>query len=271
MISKRLVAFGQDRRPVQSANDPHTPFQLVHEREARLRRPIKCACQLPEQNGTDAERSLPQLKAFPVVVLPNEGFPRVRLQEPRTTGCEKTGNVDRLDPELTSSPELFAKLEQVHLTPGLPVNQRRREASRRNPLDFDAPPTAHADVDVLAAGPRSGPHMARASAHASDQQNRLLDLVRGDQFRCRDSLDERHAEPVGPPHHQMSHVAHFPATVLFDAYLRYRQLPAPKGNLTVHAHDRSALKPRRNAAVQVLLPRDVDLVDDGIPASDTVR
>jgi hypothetical protein len=57
-------------------------------------------------------------------------------------------------------------------------------------------------------------------------------------------------------------VAHLAARVLFNAQLTNANALAGDGQMAVDADDRRALEPRGDAAVQVLLPRDVELADD---------
>ena len=154
------------------------------------------------------------------------------------------------------------ELQEVHLPPRLAVDEARRPARLRDPLDLDAPPAADGDVHVLARGAEAGADVPRRAADAADEEDRLLDLVGRAQVGPGDGLDERHPEAVGPPDDAVPAVAHLAAGVLLDRHLRDGERPAAERDLPVHADDGGPLEAGRDRAVEVLLPRDVDLVDD---------
>ena len=161
--------------------------------------------------------------------------------------------------------QLVAQPQQVHLPHRLAVDQPRRPAGLGHALDLHPPPAAHRDVDVLPARAHADAHVAGAAAHAADEQDRLRHLVRRPQVRARHRLDQRHAEAVGAPDDQVALVGDLAAGVLLDADLRDRELAAAERQPAVHADDRGALEAGRDRAVEVLLARDVHLVDDVAP------
>ncbi len=158
--------------------------------------------------------------------------------------------------------QLVAQLEQVDLPHRFAVHERRRPPGLRNALDFHASPAAHRDVDVLAAGAHTHAHVPRAAAHAADEQDRLGHLVRRAQVGAGHRLDQRHAEAVRAPHDEVTAVRHLAARILFDAHLEDGQLAPAERQAAVDADNGGALEPGGDRAVEVLLPRDVDFVDD---------
>ena len=77
-----------------------------------------------------------------------------------------------------------------------------------------------------------------------------------------DRLDQGHAQAVGAVDPFVADVADLAAGILLDGQLPDVDRAAVEGHLAVDRDDRRALESGRDAAVEVLLAGDVDLVDD---------
>ena len=171
-------------------------------------------------------------------------------------------HADRRGVAEATAVELVAQPQQVHLPPRLAVDEAPRPAGLRHALDLDAPATAHRHVHVLPARAHADAHVGGRAAHPADEKDRLLRLLGCPQVGAGDGLDERHAQPVGPPHDEVAAIGDLAARVLLDRHLRDRELAAAERQPPVHADDGRALKAGGDRAVEILLPRDVHLVDD---------
>ncbi|MBP1770479.1 MAG: hypothetical protein H6P96_1097 [Candidatus Aminicenantes bacterium] len=150
------------------------------------------------------------------------------------------------------------------------VGQARRSRKPRrttavaagHALDLDPRAAADADVDVLAGGAHAGPHVTGAADEPAQDLGHLGDLLRRPHVGTGDGLDEGHAQAVGQVGPAVADIADLAAGVLLESELDDRDSTVVVGDGSVDAEDGRALEAGRDAAVEVLLAGDVDLVDE---------
>jgi hypothetical protein len=142
------------------------------------------------------------------------------------------------------------------------VDERRCKAGFGHPLNLDPAATGDRNVDVLSAGSHADANVPGRTTDPANEQNSLFNFLGRSQVRPRDRLDQRHAESVSTPDDEVATVGNLAAAVLFDANLGDRNAPIPERNTALNADDCSPLESRWNRPVEVLLSRDMNLVDD---------
>ena len=136
------------------------------------------------------------------------------------------------------------------------------QAMCATPLISTRVPPADADVDVLAGGADAGAHLAGAARQEADVVGRFGRLVGGEHVGIGHRLDQRHAQAVGGVDPRVADIGHFAAGILLDAQLDDPDLLPLERDLALDAQDAGALESGGDAAVEVLLARDVELADD---------
>ena len=205
----------------------------------------------------------------------------------------ESGQVDGQQPQFLllrvadrgkSQPRASASTSLAAIFQSLPSPRRRRSSSRisssafwrkaslctssgiqamwATPLISTRVPPRDADVDVLAGGADAGAHLAGAARQEADVVGGLGRLVGGQHVGVGHGLDQRHAQAVGGIDARVADVGDLAAGVLLDAQLDDADLLAAERDLALDAQDAGALEAGGDAAVQVLLARDVELADD---------
>jgi hypothetical protein len=160
------------------------------------------------------------------------------------------------------APEFLADVEQGNLSACLVVGQARDAPDLGHALDLHPGAALDAHVHVLARRPVAAPNVLRAAAHATDDLADLGDLEWRVHLRLGHDLDERHAEPIGEVDAIMSAVRDLAAGVLLEGELADTDATVAVLKPAIDTEDRGALEAGGNGAVEVLLARDVEFIDD---------
>lgn len=141
------------------------------------------------------------------------------------------------------------------------VREERDVRNPRNSLDLNARAPGDTDVDVLPSGPGTGAHPAGASHESPQDIGYFRRLLRRPHVRRGHGFDQGHPKAVGEINPPVAHVTHLPAGILLESQLNDAN-PAPfVRDRSIDADNGGSLKAGGDAAVQVLFPGDVDLVD----------
>ncbi len=105
-------------------------------------------------------------------------------------------------------------------------------------------------------------HFSRDPDELAQDLRHLGDFPGRPHVRIGDGLDQRHAQAVGLVDTAVPAVAHLPAGILLEAKLADADPAVLVGDPAVRAQDGRSLEAGGDAAVEVLLPGDVELAHD---------